>query len=118
MTKINTNTECVFCKVISGDLPSKQVYSDDEFVVFEDIHPKAPKHVLIVPKEHIETINDLDETNSGLMAKAAIVAQKVARDLGIKEGYQLHVNVGKKAGQIVFHLHIHLLGGWNKPQDF
>lgn len=105
--------DCIFCKIAEGALPSKKVYECDQVVAFEDISPKAPVHVLIIPKVHIPTMNDVEgEEQFQLIAKIHEVAQVVAQKLGIAEsGYRLVNNCGKDSGQIVFHLHYHLLGG-------
>ena len=104
--------DCIFCKIISGDIPSKKVYEDETVYAFYDINPMAPVHVLIVPKQHISSINEVDETNSAVIAHIYEVAAKLAKELGIDEtGYRVVSNCGADAGQTVFHLHFHLLGG-------
>ncbi|NMM51520.1 histidine triad nucleotide-binding protein [Paenibacillus aquistagni] len=105
--------DCIFCKIVEGSLPSKKVYECDQVVAFEDIQPKAPVHVLIIPKQHIPTMNDVEgEEQFQLIAKIHEVAQVVAQKLGIADsGYRLVNNCGKDSGQIVFHIHYHLLGG-------
>jgi histidine triad (HIT) family protein len=108
--------KCIFCQVIAGELPSKKVYEDDEVLVINDINPRAPVHVLILPKEHIDSVDALEAKHQALVGKLFLVAQKVAKKLKVAGAYQLKVHVGKKAGQIIFHLHVHLLGGWKKPQ--
>ena len=102
--------DCIFCKIIKGEVPSAKAYEDDEFVAFADIHPKAPVHVLVVPKEHIESVNRLE--NEQLAGKWLLTARAVAHKLGIGRAYQLKVHVGKEAGQEVDHVHMHVLGGW------
>lgn len=105
--------DCVFCKVIHGELPGKFVFRDTDVVAFADISPKAPVHVLIVPVKHIESLQHITQQDSPLMGKLLFVAHTIAKKLGIHDsGYQLSMNNGKQAGQIVFHLHMHLLGGW------
>ena len=104
--------DCIFCKIIAGEIPSKQVYQDDRVTVFHDINPVAPVHVLIVPNEHIPSVNAAEEAHEALLGHMFTVARKVAAELGVAEsGYRLIVNTGPDAGQVVFHLHMHLLGG-------
>ncbi len=109
------SSDCIFCKIIKGEAPADFVYRDDDLVVFHNIRPQAPVHVLIVPVEHIESINTLEENHSTIIAKMIIKAKDIARQLGIADsGYKLIVNVGWGGGQRIFHLHIHLIGGWGK----
>lgn len=109
---------CIFCKIIKGEIPSKMIYQDEIVVVFHDISPKAPVHVLVVPKKHVESIIDIGSEDKELMGELMLGVQKVAQKLGLdKSGFKVVVNNGKGAGQIVFHLHLHVLGGWNvNPQ--
>ena len=103
---------CLFCKIASGEIPSKQVYSDDRFYVFEDINPQAPTHVLVIPRKHIATLNDLAPEDGPLMGDLILLAARIAKERGLGErGYRLNVNCMEGAGQTVFHLHAHLLGG-------
>ena len=109
------NSDCIFCRIIKGDSPAKFVYKDNDLVAFHNIRPSAPVHVLIVPVEHIESINTLEERHSAVISKMMMKAKEIAEELGInKSGYKLVINVGSGAGQVVFHLHIHLIGGWSK----
>ncbi len=104
--------DCIFCKIISGEIPSKKVYEDESVYAFYDINPMAPVHVLIVPKTHIASINELTPENSAVVAHIYEVAAKLAKELGVAEsGYRMVSNCGADAGQTVFHLHFHLLGG-------
>ena len=103
---------CLFCKIATGTIPSKIVYQDEDVVAFEDINPQAPKHILLIPRQHIASIADLTLNDGPILAKLFITAQKLAHDLGIDEsGYRFLTNVGPDSGQSVFHLHFHLLGG-------
>lgn len=104
-------TDCLFCKIIKRELPSEIVYEDDDVLAFRDIKPQAPVHVLIIPKRHIASLDDLTEEDENAMGRAMLVASKLARDLGISEGYRVVTNCGEDAGQSVFHIHMHLLGG-------
>ena len=104
--------ECIFCKIVNKEIPSNIVYEDDLVVAFRDINPQAPVHILIVPKEHIPTLLDIDEDKKHLIFHAYMVAKKIAENEGIAEkGYRIVTNCGKDGGQTVYHLHFHLLGG-------
>lgn len=103
---------CVFCKIVNKEIPADIVYEDEKYMAFKDINPKAPIHILIIPKEHIEKLADIDDTNKGIIGDMAVVANKVAKQLGIdKTGYRIVINNGPDAGQEVYHIHMHLLGG-------
>jgi len=105
-------SDCIFCKIIAGEIPSKQVYKDDLVTAFYDINPVAPVHVLIVPNEHIPSVNEVQESHEAILGRMFTVAKKIAAEHGIAErGYRLVVNTGAEGGQEVFHLHMHLLGG-------
>ncbi len=104
--------DCLFCRIIRGEIPSKKVYEDEQIYAFYDIAPMAPVHVLIVPKVHITSVNEVTEANSKVIAHIYEVAARLAIELGISEsGYRIVTNCGADAGQTVFHLHFHLLGG-------
>lgn len=104
--------DCLFCKIAAKQIPASIVYEDAELVAFKDIAPQAPVHVLIVPKAHLPGLNDLEEGHAALVGRIPVLAAKLARDLGVAEGgYRLVTNCGPDAGQTVFHLHTHLLGG-------
>lgn len=103
-------SDCLFCKIIAGDIPSKKVYEDDDVLVFHDIAPKAKVHLLIIPKKHITSVAEASPEDEALLGKLFLTAKKVADKLGIK-GYKLLTNVNKEGGQVVFHVHIHLLAG-------
>ena len=103
---------CIFCKIINKEIPSNIVYEDDELIAFHDISPQAPVHILIVPKEHIASANDLDEKNCAVVAKVFALAKKLAKEQGVSEGgYRIVNNCGENGGQTVFHIHFHLIGG-------
>jgi len=105
-------TECVFCKIVSGEIPSEGVYKDELVTAFRDINPAAPTHILIVPNKHIAAVSELSEEDEQLMGHLFTVAQKLAVKEGISQsGYRLIINNGPDANQVVFHLHLHLLGG-------
>ncbi|MHC6179123.1 histidine triad nucleotide-binding protein [Clostridium sp. JNZ X4-2] len=104
--------ECIFCKIIKGEIPAEKVYEDDVVLSFKDIEPGAPVHVLIIPKKHIRSINDLTEEDSSIIAHIYLVAKQIADKLGLSErGYRIVSNCGEEAGQTVPHIHFHLLGG-------
>ena len=105
-------TDCLFCKMIQGEIKPDTVYEDDVVLAFRDISPQAPTHILVVPKEHIATLNDLDAAHAELVGKLYLAAKKIANDEGIADdGYRALINCNAGAGQTVFHLHLHLLGG-------
>lgn len=104
--------DCLFCKIASGDIPASIVYEDDDLVAFNDIRPQAPKHVLIIPKEHIATINDTNSNHQALLGRMVLSAKAIAEELQISDsGYRLLFNVNSGGGQEVYHIHLHLLGG-------
>lgn len=100
--------DCIFCKIINGDFNTEFVYENDYAVVFKDINPKAPVHLLVVPKVHVESLNELEDKN--LMGELLMVVKETTKKIGLKS-YKTLINTGKEAGQEVFHLHIHILGG-------
>lgn len=106
--------DCLFCKIAAGEIPAAIVYQDDDVVAFDDINPQAPTHVVIIPRLHIATVNDLEATHEGVFGKLATVAKEIAAERGFAEsGYRLVMNCNAAAGQTVWHIHLHLLGGRN-----
>ena len=104
--------DCIFCKILAGEIPSNKVYEDDLVYAFYDINPAAPKHILIIPKEHICCANKLEEKHASLVGHIVLTAQKIAKEQGFADdGYRIVNNCGENAGQTVFHLHFHLLAG-------
>lgn len=104
--------ECLFCKMVTGDIRPDVVFEDDEVLAFRDLNPQAPTHVLLIPKAHIPTTNDLDGDNVGIVGRLYLAAKQIAADEGIAEpGYRMVMNCNPGAGQSVYHLHLHLLGG-------
>ena len=103
--------DCLFCRIIRGELPHKKVYEDERVYVFEDIHPQAPTHVLIVPRKHIAGLKEAQAEDAELIGHCQLVAAQIARQRNIEKGYRTVYNVGPLSGQSVFHLHLHLLGG-------
>jgi len=104
-------TDCLFCKIISGEIPSKKVFEDEYAFAFHDIDPQAPTHILIVPKKHIRGLKEASAEDAEIVGRCHLAAAAIARLRGIEDGYRTVLNVGPKAGQSVFHLHVHLLGG-------
>ena len=105
-------TDCIFCKIIAREIPSRIVYEDDFALAFEDINPQAPIHTLVIPKKHIATVLDLEEEDAHLMGRLVKIANKIAREKGIAErGFRLVTNCNPESGQAVYHIHLHLLGG-------
>jgi histidine triad (HIT) family protein len=102
---------CVFCKIAAGEIPARKAYEDDDLLVFHDIHPWAPVHVLVVPKRHVASMADVTEADAGLMGKMMVLAPKLMRDLGVAGGFRQVINTGADGGQEVYHLHMHLMGG-------
>lgn len=109
--------ECVFCKIIKGDLPSKKVYEDNDILAFYDIRPLAPIHVLVIPKKHITKLSEAGEENASLLGKIQITIAKIAKDLKIGDSFRVLLCNGEKVGQSVFHIHYHLRGGWENPPE-
>jgi histidine triad (HIT) family protein len=104
--------DCLFCKIVAGQIPAKIVYQDADVVAFEDINPQAPHHVLVIPRRHIPSMTDITREDGPVLASIFMAATKIAGELGIAEsGFRFVTNVGPNAGQSVFHLHFHLLGG-------
>ena len=105
-------SDCIFCKIVAGEIPAEVVYQDDQVVAFKDLNPQAPVHVLVIPRRHIATTNDLTEADAELAGRLVLAAKQVAQEMGIaEEGYRTVLNCNAAAGQTVFHIHLHLLGG-------
>lgn len=104
--------DCIFCKIASGAIPAEKVYEDEHVVAFNDIHPAAPTHVLVVPREHHASLDEIPEGRMDLMARIFGAVREIARTSGIaKDGYRVVVNTNRAAGQEIFHLHVHIMGG-------
>ena len=103
--------DCLFCKIIAGQIPAKKVYEDDRVFAFEDINPQAPTHLLIVTKRHVKGLKEATPEDAEILGYCQLVAANLARERKVEEGYRTVYNVGPGAGQSVFHLHLHLLGG-------
>ncbi|MED7819400.1 MULTISPECIES: histidine triad nucleotide-binding protein [unclassified Francisella] len=103
-------SDCIFCKIITGEIPCKKVYEDDHVLAFHDINPVADVHVLVIPKKHIASLNELSTTDEELIGKFMLSIPKVAKQMGLN-GFKTVFNTGKEGGQTVFHIHAHILGG-------
>ena len=105
-------SDCIFCRIAAGQIPATMLYDDGEVLAFRDINPEAPVHLLIVPRRHISTLNDLNEADAALIGRLYLAGKQVAAELGVAErGYRTVINCNRDAGQIVFHVHMHLLAG-------
>jgi len=110
-------TDCLFCKIIKGEIPTEFVYQDKDVVAFRDINPKAPVHILIVPKKHIAKLQDISDNDKEVLGQLLLAAKKIASQEKIEQGFKIVINCGQKGGQEIFHLHVHLLGGWGGGVD-
>ncbi|MBE0439127.1 MAG: histidine triad nucleotide-binding protein [Gammaproteobacteria bacterium] len=108
-------TDCIFCKIIAGDIPSSKVYEDDKIFAFKDINPKASVHVLVIPKTHIDSLDHLDHGQQDLMGYMTLKLPEIARSQGLNNGFRTIINTGPDGGQEVGHLHFHILGGSKIP---
>ncbi len=108
-------SDCLFCKIIAGDIPGDIVYQDDKVLVFKDLYPKAEVHLLMIPKLHIESLVEMTPAHNELISYMMLKLPEIAKSQGLSGGFRTIINTGKEGGQVVFHLHIHLLGGKNLP---
>ena len=107
-------SQCLFCRIASGEIPSTRVYADDEVYAFRDINPAAPHHILVIPRKHITSLNHAEDKDQAVLGKLLLTARKVAADEGFAEdGFRTVINTGEQGGQTVFHIHVHLLSGRN-----
>ena len=104
-------SDCLFCKIVAGEIPARKAYEDDDLIAFHDITPQAPVHVLIIPRRHIASLDEASEEDGALLGRTLLVARDLARELGVEGRYRVVNNCGASAGQSVFHVHFHLLGG-------
>ena len=107
--------DCIFCKIARGEIPSKKVYEDDELFAFHDIHPVAPVHFMLIPKLHVASLLETDDSHVALLGRMLVIATRLARQQGLDNGFRTVINTGKGGGQEVFHLHIHIIGGGPIP---
>lgn len=108
-------SDCIFCKIARGEIPSKKVYEDSDVYAFHDINPVAPVHFMIIPKLHLDSLTDADDSHVTLLGKMMVLAPKLARQQGLEKGFRTVINTGRGGGQEVFHLHIHIIGGGMIP---
>ena len=108
-------SECLFCKIIKGDIPCRKVYEDDEVLAFHDINPVAPVHFMLIPKRHLKSLAEADESHQALLGRLMVLLPKLAKEQGLDHGFRTVINTGRGGGQEVFHLHIHVIGGGNLP---
>jgi len=105
-------SDCLFCKILDGEIPCDKVYENDQVIAFRDVNPQAPTHILVIPRKHISTVNDLTADDKNIVGEMVLAAQTVAKQEGIEEsGYRLVMNCNEGAGQTVFHIHLHIMGG-------
>ena len=108
-------SDCLFCKILAGEIPADKIYEDDKMLVFKDINPKADVHLLVIPRVHISSLNEVTDEHDDVIAHMLKQLPKLAKEQGLKDGFRTIINTGKGGGQIVFHLHMHLLGGRSLP---
>jgi histidine triad (HIT) family protein len=108
-------SDCIFCKLVAGQIPSKKIYEDDELVAFHDINPVAQVHFMIIPKAHVASLTDCDATHQAVLGKILLLAPKLALEQGLEQGFRTMINTGRGGGQEVFHLHVHVFGGGKLP---
>ena len=109
---MTADANCIFCKIVAGQIPSRKVHEDDEFLAFHDIAPWAPVHVLVIPKAHIATMYDIDASqHAGMLGRLLALAPRLAREQGATNGFRTIINTGSDGGQEVYHLHMHVIGG-------
>jgi len=114
---MNADPNCIFCKIVAGQIPAQKVHEDDHLIAFHDIHPWAPVHILIVPKQHIVSMADVGDEHAELLGRMMAVSPRLMRELGVSNGYRHVINTGRDGMQEVMHLHLHVMGGprpWNK----
>jgi histidine triad (HIT) family protein len=103
--------DCLFCKIVRGEIPSRKVYEDADMLAFHDIHPLAPVHFMMIPKQHIASLADVDATHQGILGKILAAAPRLAREQGSTDGFRVIINTGRVGRQEVYHLHVHVIGG-------
>ena len=111
MSQLQNEPDCIFCKIVRGEIPAKKVYEDDEVIAFNDIRPQAPVHVLLVPKAHVATLYDAQPAHQSALGKMLAVAGRLAREAGATDGFRTIINTGRVGHQEVYHVHMHVLGG-------
>jgi len=111
MTDTHTDSDCIFCKIAQGQIPSQLIYQDDDLIAFNDIRPAAPVHFLIVPREHLPRLQDAQAHHQALLGKMMLLAPQLAAEQGVTNGFRVVINNGEDGGQEVYHLHVHVMGG-------
>jgi len=109
--------DCIFCKIVRGEIPCRKVYEDGEVLAFHDAKPVARVHFLMIPKQHLASLEDAEEVHATLLGKMLLLAPKLAREQGLQNGFKTAIHTGKEGGQLVFHLHMHVVGGGNIRHD-
>lgn len=107
--------DCLFCKIVRGEIPCRKLYEDDAVLAFHDIHPAATVHFMLIPKLHLDSLAQAEESHAALLGKMLLLAPKLAKEQGLDNGFRTVINTGKGGGQEVFHFHIHIIGGGNIP---
>ncbi|HNA81725.1 MAG TPA: histidine triad nucleotide-binding protein [Thiobacillaceae bacterium] len=108
-------SDCIFCKIAAGEIPCRKVYEDDDVLAFHDIHPAAPVHFMLIPKRHVASLAECDDSHRDVLGKILLLAPKLAKEQGLADGFRTVINTGRGGGQEVFHLHVHVIGG-NGPR--
>ena len=108
-------SDCLFCKIMRGEIPCRKVYEDEEFFAFHDINPVAPVHFMLIPKLHLDSLTQVEESHAAMLGKMLLLVPQLAQAQGLENGFRTVINTGKGGGQEVFHLHIHIIGGGNIP---
>jgi histidine triad (HIT) family protein len=111
---MNKKDDCIFCKIVAGQIPANKAFEDEDILVFHDIHPIAPVHLLIIPKEHMDSLSEAGPRHQALLGKILLLAPKLAREQGLDDGFRTIINTGRGGRQEVFHLHLHVTGGDTK----
>jgi histidine triad (HIT) family protein len=106
-----SNPDCIFCKIVRGEIPAKKIYEDEDVIAFDDIRPQAPVHILVIPKAHVATLYDAQPANQPALGKMLVVAGRLAREAGATDGFRTIINTGRVGHQEVYHVHMHVLGG-------
>ncbi|MCU0933142.1 MAG: histidine triad nucleotide-binding protein [Thiobacillaceae bacterium] len=104
-------SDCIFCKIVAGEIPCRKLYEDEDVLAFHDIHPVAPVHFMLIPKAHVASLAECDQSHRDVLGKILLLAPKLAREQGLSDGFRTVINTGRGGGQEVFHLHVHVIGG-------
>ena len=108
-------SDCIFCKIVAGEIPCRKVYEDEDVLAFHDIHPVAPVHFMLIPKRHVDSLAECDDSHRDVLGKMLLLAPRLAKEQGLADGFRIVINTGRGGGQEVFHLHVHVIGG-NGPR--